>query len=223
MVTRILALVVFVLAVSPQLAAARPVLPQGNAEPTAVAAETVEPAVIDATVEPSDEPVFNMLGFRASIGALPLDGMRTTSVSLGLGVEHPVFRSTRVFGEYEWLWLFAVSERAMDTVAARPERHGNGHRASLGLRRELVGKGLGRTVRMFLDGELGAGMALVNDNMYGVQLLPNALVGLRFGYDVYSRSDDSPSRTFEAELLVRAIAVGDGIGMMFGVGLLWGN
>jgi len=125
--------------------------------------------------------------------------------------------------DYEWLWLSRVDERDINSVVPRPERHGNGHRTSLGLRRELVGKRLGSTVRMFIDGEVGANVALVNDNMTGVAFLPGALGGLRFGYDVYSRSDSSPSRTFEAEVLVRAIAIQHGAGALLGVGMFWGN
>jgi hypothetical protein len=171
-----------------------------------------------------DEPTFNMLGFRTSVGALPLDGTRTGTFSLGLGVEHPVFRRTRIFGEYEWLWLYGEqSERAMDTVDVRPERYGNGHRASVGLRRELFGVSPARSFRVFLDGEIGGGLALANHNVDGLLFLPAGFAGLRFGYDIYSRNDDSPSSTFEIELLFRAITIAGGTGVMFGVGMLWGN
>ncbi|HEX5063462.1 MAG TPA: hypothetical protein VFV99_28995 [Kofleriaceae bacterium] len=169
------------------------------------------------------DPAFNMFGFRMSAGALPLDGGRTTALSIGLGVEHPVFKKTRVFGEYEWLWLTWMDDRALTSMAPRPERHGTGHRASLGLRRELLGKNLGRSVRVFIDGELGATFALVDDNMRGVSFVPGGLGGLRFGYDIYSRSDDSPSRTFEIELLARAVAIEGGVGGMMGLGMAWGN
>ena len=180
---------------------------------------------IEVLAEEDDEPAFNMLGFRMGVGALPLDHERTLVLSIGVGVEHPVFKKTRVFGEYDWLWLSRAdtgADRAMDTLVVRPERHASGHRASVGLRRELVGKG-GSSVRVFVDGELGGGLAMANDNLTGVTLIPAAFIGLRFGYDVYSRSDSSPSRMFEAELLLRAIAVREGVGMMFGVGMLWGN
>jgi hypothetical protein len=170
-----------------------------------------------------DSPAFNMLGVRFAIGALPIRHADTLTMSLGLGVEHPVFKKTRVFGEYEWMWLTARPDtRDMMSITPRPERHGSGHRAMLGLRRELVGKGR-HSVRAFIDGELGAGLALTNDNVRGVEMLPTALIGLRAGYDMYSRTDDSPSRTFEAEILVRAIAVPDGIGMLGGFGMAWGN
>ena len=80
-----------------------------------------------------------------------------------------------------------------------------------------------RRIRMFIDAELGATVALVNDNMDGVEFLPGGLAGLRIGYDIYSQSDSSPSRTFEAELLVRAIAIQHGSGALLGIGFLWGN
>jgi hypothetical protein len=185
---------------------------------TVVTLAGVAPAHAD-----DDDPGFNMLDTRFSMGALPTDSGPAITVSLGLGVEHPVFKKTRVFGEYEWMWLWdRPTERAYMISPPPPERHGTGHRAMLGLRRELLGKG-GHSFRAFLDGELGAGLALTNDNMRGVSTLPTGLVGLRAGYDVYSREDDSPSRTFEFEILLRMIAVPDGLGMLFGLGMAWGN
>ncbi|HSD86647.1 MAG TPA: hypothetical protein VLB44_04005 [Kofleriaceae bacterium] len=170
-----------------------------------------------------DSPAFNMLGIRFAFGALPIRHADTLTMSVGLGVEHPVFKKTRVFGEYEWLWLITrPDERDLMSTTPRPERHGSGHRAMLGLRRELVGKGR-HAVHAFVDGELGAGLALTNDNIGGVAMLPTLFGGLRAGYDMYSRTDDSPSRTFEVEILVRAVAVPDGIGMLGGVGMAWGN
>jgi len=183
--------------------------------------QTTESTDTDGTAD--DNPAFNMLGVRFAIGALPIRHANTLTMSLGLGVEHPVFKKTRVFGEYEWMWLDQrPDERDLMSTTPRPDRHGSGHRAVLGLRRELFGKGR-RSMRAFLDGELGAGLALTNDNVRGVEMLPTLFTGLRAGYDIYSSSDDSPSRTFEAELLVRAIAVPEGIGMLGGFGMAWGN
>lgn len=187
---------------------------------TVVHARPVDVDSYDDEVD-DDEPAFNMLGFRFGFGALPRDGGRMTTLSIGLGVEHPVFDRTRVFGEYEWLWFSHHSEREMD-VGIRLERGGTGHRSTIGLRRELLAKGFGR-MRMFVDVELGGGLAVASDHRTGLELVPAGVAGLRFGYDLYSRSDDSPSRTFETELLFRAIAVEDGIGAMLGAGMLWGN
>lgn len=174
--------------------------------------------------EKDDSPAFNMFGFDMEMGFVPHDGANALAMSLGLAVEHPVFTKTRVFGEYDWLWLSPrdSSTRAMIGTSPRPERHASGHRASLGLRRELKAKGGGH-MRLFIDGELGGGLALVNDSMAGATLAPSGFIGLRFGYDLYSRRDSSPSRMFETALVVRAVGVRDGLGIVFGLGMYWGN
>jgi hypothetical protein len=171
-----------------------------------------------------DQPAFNMFGFDMSIGVQPHDGANALAMSIGLGVEHPVFKKTRVFGEYAWMWLLPRDRdpRAQTSTAPRPDRDANGHRVSLGLRRELKAKESG-SMRMFIDGELGGSVALVHDSMDGTEVLPAAFVGMRFGYDLYSRRDDSPSRTFETALLLRTVATHDGVGMTFGLGMFWGN
>jgi hypothetical protein len=188
---------------------------------TAVAA--AQPPTDDYVAEQNEPAAFNMFGFRMTTGVLSSERDRSSIVSVGLGVEHPVFQRTRVFGEYEWLWLTRVDERDLSSMVARPERHATGQRASLGLRRELIATKLTGSARLFIDGELGAGVDLVNDNMTGVALLADVVGGLRFGFDIYSSSDDAPSRTFEAELVVRAIAIPGGMGVTTGVGMLWGN
>jgi hypothetical protein len=172
--------------------------------------------------ELADEPpAFNMLGFTAGAGALPEDGRAATTFALGVTVEHPVFRKTRVFGEYEWLWL-SPRPSPRDVMVVRPERDGSGHRVHLGLRRELFAQGHG-DVRTFVDAELAGGVALVHDDIAGTRVVPDVLVGLRLGYDIYTDRDDSPSRTFEFAFTFRALAVGDGVGGMAGLAMLWGN
>jgi hypothetical protein len=186
------------------------------------AAERVSDDDYEDPEEVEPNPAFNMFGFQFTAGALPIHG-RTGVLSLGLGIEHPVFKKTRVFGEYEWLWLTQTDERDYYGMSPRPERRGNGHRTSLGLRRELVGKRTSRAMRIFIDGELGANVALVDDNMTGVSFRPGALFGLRLGYDIYTGSDESPSRTFEIEMVMRAIAIQGGAGALIGLGMFWGN
>jgi hypothetical protein len=196
---------------------------------TAVArAEAERPPDPPSVVAEDDDPGFNLFGFRFNIGALPIGGVRNLTLSLGLGVEHPVFTKTRVFGEYEWMWISRQDPRSVDpypymATAPRPDEHGTGHRAMLGLRRELIAKNLGSKLRLYVDGELGGGLALANDNMSGVQVLPTAFGGMRAGYDIYTRNEESPSRTFEIEFLLRAIAIREGMGMSFGLGMAWGN
>ena len=183
-----------------------------------------------AWAEDEDEasPAFNMFGFDISVGGLPINGSDTFVFALGLAVEHPVFSKTRVLGEYSWLWLQRRDTRALqqaapaDAMIPRPDDHGTGHRAALGLRRELVGKG-GGSMRGFVDTELGTSVALVNDNMTGVTVVPGVFTGLRVGYDLYSRRDSSQSATFEGALLVRATALREGFGLSVGIGMFWGN
>jgi hypothetical protein len=145
-------------------------------------------------------------------------------MAIGLGVEHPVFRRTRVFGEYACMWLSPREHapRELTSMTERPERDANGHRVSLGLRRELKAKASG-TMRLFIDGELGGSVALVHDNLTGTEVVPAGFVGMRAGYDLYSRRDDSPSRTFETALMLRTVANHDGVGLLFGLGMFWGN
>lgn len=81
--------------------------------------------------------------------------------------------------------------------------------------------GAGRSARMFVDGELGVTTALLNDNTLGVSIMPCMFAGVRVGYDIYSNRDSSPSRTFEHAFLIRATAVREGAGIMFGVGMYW--
>jgi hypothetical protein len=165
-----------------------------------------------------DDAGFNMLGARFTFGSTPIHETSSLTVSLGLGVEHPVFRRTRVFGEYDWLWL-SSAPAPMDSA---PAHHGSGHRAVAGLRRELIGTGR-HSVHAFIDGELGGGVMLANDSMFGLEVVPTGFIGMRLGYDIYSHNDDSPSRTFELEILTRVLVVPDGVGFLTGLGMAWGN
>jgi hypothetical protein len=152
----------------------------------------------------------NWFGFRIGIGALPIDRQLTSTISLGLGVEHPVFDHWRVFGDYEWLWL----ERA------QMNEHGDGQRIHVGLRRTIADKRAWHVLRLFVDGELGGGFTLANDNVSGVHALPDALTGVRLGYDMEG-AQRSEAKALEMEVVVRAIAIPGGIGMMAGLGGLW--
>lgn len=171
-----------------------------------------------------DSPAFNMLGFQFASGELPIGSAHTLALSLGLTIEHPVWPKLRVVGEYDALWLVHRPTRDADatSMVLPPDRHTSGHRAGLAVRRELFGRG-NSSARSFLDGELGASLALATDNFAGPQLVPAVFTGLRAGFDFYSPDDDSASRTLEVAMLLRAIAVSSGVGLALGVGLHWGN
>ena len=172
-------------------------------------------AVAHAQEDDGDEPVDNgpplLLGFRLAAGKLPVDQQQLTTFSLGLDVDHPVTRSLRMFGEYEWMWL---DRDKMST------QHGSGHRLLAGLRHTIAAKREGR-FRAYLDAEAGGGLAVLDDSILGVRVLPAGFFGLRGGYDFTHA--DSPSRVLEIEILVRAIVVENGTGMLAGFGMQWGN
>ncbi|HSN27363.1 MAG TPA: hypothetical protein VLT45_13810 [Kofleriaceae bacterium] len=152
-----------------------------------------------------------LLGFRLAAGKLPVATEDLTTLTLGLDVDHPVSRSWRVFGEYEWMWL---DRDQMST------QHGSGHRLLTGLRHTVADKREGR-LRAYLDVEGGGGLAVLDDSILGVRILPTGFAGLRGGYDFTHA--DSPSRVFEVEILVRAIFVENGTGLLAGFGMQWGN
>jgi hypothetical protein len=214
MVKHALAALIAVTTLGASHAHAHPQIPDDYDEPPP------DPVVDDD----DDQPAFNMFGFDMSIGAQPHNGENALAMAIGLGVEHPVFRRSRVFGEYAWMWLLPRERdpRALTSMTERPERDANGHRVSLGLRRELKAKAT-RSMRLFIDGELGGSVALVHDSMIGTEVVPSAFAGLRAGYDLYSSRDDSPSRTFETALTLRTVANHDGLGLLFGLGMFWGN
>ncbi len=152
-----------------------------------------------------------LLGFRLAAGKLPVATENLTTLTLGLDVDHPISRSWRVFGEYEWMWL----DRDQMSL-----QHGNGHRLLAGLRHTVADRHEGR-FRTYLDIEGGGGLAVVDDSILGVRILPTGFAGLRGGYDFIHT--DSPSRVLEVELLVRAIFVDSGAGVLAGFGMQWGN
>jgi hypothetical protein len=166
-------------------------------------------------------PAHNKLGFRIGFGTLT-EKTKLHTFSLGLQIEHPVFTTTRVFAEYELMWL-GEAESMSPATDGMPY---NGHRSSLGIRSELLGTSFGRDgVHLYIDAEIGGGLGVVSDDISGVQVLPHAFVGVRGGYDfLWGGKHAGSSRVFEAELLARAFRMPDGgRAVLFGVGMLWGD
>jgi hypothetical protein len=152
-----------------------------------------------------------LFGLRISLGELPLAPQPLDVGELGLAVEHPLAYKLRAYGEYEFLFLSSQGAMGHDV--------GTGHVARIGLRRTLAAATVKHAVRFYIDGELGGGVALTDDTLAGARVLPHAIAGLRFGYDLVM----APKKTFEAELLLRAIAIDRGVGYTFGVGLAFGG
>jgi hypothetical protein len=152
-----------------------------------------------------------LLGMRIAGGRLPIFHETMSTLSLGVGLDHPITPRLHIFGEYEYEWL-SHDDASM--------QHGTGHRVLAGLRATVVQQ-RAHKLRSFIDLEGGGGMAIVNDTVMGTRALQTEFAGLRAGFDFLA--DDSPSRVLELDLIVRAVFVPDGSGVMTGIDLQWGN
>ena len=176
-----------------------------------------------AGVARADEAVeaHNKLGFRIGFGTLDVQDRETSTFSLGLSIEHPIWTSIRAFGEYELMWLGDSQSMSPSTEGFQ----GSGHRMHAGLRAELMSTSIDGMVRFYLDGEVGAGIGVATGDEIGVQVLPHAFIGARAGYDfLWGKNKAHSSSTFEAELLARAFRMPDGgSAALFGIGMVWGD
>ena len=111
------------------------------------------------------------------------------------------------------MWL--ERDQYVDRARQRPSRTRRPARAPLAQKRE-------HHFRAYLDVEAGGGMAVVDDTVIGVRMLPTGFGGLRGGYDFYA-SDSTLARVRRPKSSVRAVMVGDGTGVMAGFGMQWGN
>jgi hypothetical protein len=175
--------------------------------------EPAKPAAPVELVEQAPRDTHSLLGFALSLGAVPVDHRLALTYSIGLSIEHPVFRKWRVFGDYEWMWLERVRGDVM------PIEHGDGQRVQVGVRRRLAAKAW-HELDWFIDGELGGGFTLASDNVLGVIALPDALAGVRFGYDLHDKQR-SDSQLFVCEFVLRALGVPTGAGMTFAFAASW--
>jgi hypothetical protein len=165
-------------------------------------------------------PAHDKLGFRIAYGTLHLPERDVTTAGLALHIEHPVFRTVRVFAEYEFLWFDAKEM----TSPAAASYAGSGHRAQVGGRAELIGATLRDKIHFYLDAEVGGGLGVMSDDIDGVRVMPQAFAGLRAGYDyLWGHDNAHSSRVWEAEVIARAIRFDGGTGAMFGIGMAWGD
>ena len=165
---------------------------------------------------PPPPPRRSHLGYRIGAGAFPLDGIETTAVALvQVTADVELFRRTRTFAEYEFLMLMQSS------APMEPSPSGVGHRGNLGLSTELAGKRV-RDARLYVAAEAGGGATLISAAL-GARTLPHAFGGIRFGFElVLDRTKPTPP-TFGFELLFRGVVVPDGAGLLFGLGMQWGE
>ncbi len=161
------------------------------------------------------DPAHNKLGMQIEFGWLPLADQRIGAIGLGLGVDHPVFGATRMFAEYEWLFVSDIPDDG-----TMPTTNGTGHRVHLGVRRMVASKRV-ESVRFHADVEGGGGLGMY-DHAAGVEVVPHGFVGLRAGYTVYSPSSRA-AHTFDVAVCFRATAVERGVGFGGGIAIAWGD
>lgn len=194
-------------------------------EPALLIAKDPPPPPVFVAVTPPPPPprpklpARNMLGFRIGVGKLAIAQQPVTTMTFGVTTEARLHRTLRGFADYEFLGLSDANTQ----VTSSRDLTGQGHRANLGLRHVLVDTTLHRALRFYVDGEIGGGAAWTTDTITGDHVIPHGLVGVRFGYDLITEDHDSPSREFECEFLVRSVITPDSVGLLFGVGMLWGG
>jgi hypothetical protein len=154
------------------------------------------------------------LSYQFGVGKLPLDGRRIIAVSLlGLEADVRAIGDWHLFGTYSWAMLDDEHD------APDANRIGSAHRLDAGLRRDVLDLSR-KMARGFVALEAGGGVGWLGS--FGA--VPHALAGVRLGFDIESDEIDAGStRTFGFELLVRATAVPDGVGLGFALALNWGD
>lgn len=165
-----------------------------------------------------DEPRtgWSRLGTRIGFGSVPVDGTPMTTASISVSLDRPLAGRWRVLGEYEHVWIGArdLDAHAMTGVASLAA---SGHRVHAGLRRRLLEKTWARGLfGVFVDGEAGAGAMLV-DRTEGAHGVPHLFAGLRAGFALEQQT------LWDYEVILRGLAVPDGAGVLFGIGLVWGQ
>lgn len=162
------------------------------------------------------KPDWTLLGTRIAFGSVPIGDTPMTTMSLAVSLDRPVIGRWRVVGEYEHLWIGErdLEAHAMTGAASLAD---SGHRVHLGVRRRLLEKDYARgMVSLFLDGEVGGGAMLV-DTADGALARTHAFAGVRAGLAL------EQATRWEYEIEVRGLALADGPGVLFGIGLVWGE
>ncbi len=167
---------------------------------------------------PPAEKLHTRLGWRVGMGKLPFGQLEVSTIELlQLTGDIQLTDRTRTFAEYELMLLTPDGPPMMKSVG------GIGHRGSVGLVREILGRRTRDGAAAFdLSGELGGGATLVSGTI-GDRVLPHGLAGLRCGFSLHPEHDTKREPSFGFELLVRATFVPDGVGFGFGLGMYWGE
>jgi hypothetical protein len=164
-------------------------------------------------------PSWNLLGTRIMGGTIEIAGTAMDTWSIGVAMDRPLFGAWRALAEYEYVWIGPADR--MDSDAGVGSLSDSGHRVHLGMRHRVAEKTFERDMQVFCDGELGAGMMLVDRRSMDAIALPHAFVGARVGFSLLHEGT-----RWDYELIVRGLFTEEHParpGFLFGVGLAWGD
>ncbi len=164
-----------------------------------------------------------LLGFYLGGGRLPIHDTELRTFGVGITVEHRLVGTLRIAGGYEYLSL-GIDDP--DSDEAKMITTGDGHRIDLALRHTFGStRVIARSLRMFVDVELGVAMLVGNTTQTGTLIDAQLFGGLRFGYDVIKlRQSTRASKVWEPAVFVHAVATApDEMGYLAGISLSWGD
>ena len=159
---------------------------------------------------------WDRLGTTLRDGLVVVDGTVMTTMGIGVLIDRPIAARWRGLAEYEHLWLGPYDY--WNDVGVASLAH-SAHRVHLGIRRELGERRLEHsTVRLFVDLEAGGGAMLVDRAMGSSLGVAHAFAGVRGGAAFVWNE-----RRIEYEFVLRGLASTEGPGVLFGIGVGWGE
>jgi hypothetical protein len=168
-------------------------------------------------VAPPPKP--SLLGTRINYGLLPVGDWMTTA-SLSVSYDRSFAGKWHFVAEYEYLWLGKTDwNDHMEVESGVASLDDSGQRLSLGLRRRLWTESWGGSFRVLFDADAGVGAMLVDKENDAIAL-PVGYAGVHGAFELESDSDE---HIWQYEIVLRGIGVPDGVGVLFGIGLAWGD
>lgn len=165
-----------------------------------------------------DEPrTWSRLGSRIGTSVFSIGGTPMLASEVSLTIDRSLFGEWRVVGEYEFLFFGRRDFDAYEDlgVAALPY---TGHRVHAGVRRQFAQQSwLDGRVRVVAELDAGIG-AMCGQGERRAIGAPHVYAGLRAAFAV-----DSGDQLWEYEVIVRGLALPDGVGALLGIGLVWGE
>ena len=171
--------------------------------------------ILAAGVAHADPQIDRRVGWDFSLAGT---SDKTFAFGLGIDLDQRIAGAWFVTAAYHWRW----TERTLTEMTSAP---GSAQAIDLGVRRRLASSIRFSPLTLFVDGEAGAGAELATDDR-GSRTMPEAYIGLRFGYQLTESQSATPQRGFDFDFAARAVAIdhgpeGHAIGGMFVMTMAW--